>query len=602
MLGYIKGRNILYLDISDYSLYKSAALTNYKADKVTTIDVYDVALTSTSIYRLQDRTMRRNDDGTKSDYAWATYNFHKDAVVQYTDTITMWADPAVVGNQESTTIYALVRNQYGAVLSGKTVHFDKISGDSAGSFDDPNKEATTSGNGIASIGYTTGWYDPGIADSCCEAIYLTSYTDGANVLTGSQYVWDAVELTLYKKFIGDLVYMTQIDNEFSSVNTLEQLAAFNSYLYTQNLSRFQFPGGHWSGNSPPGDNTKILIQLATFSSDNLLEQLDNEFDSEVHLDQWKNKTDTGQLSQTYVSRHVSSGHQDTAEIAQFQFIIDAIPAFWSEKNPLDTDIWIKLAPYGYSLNQSTLVFRVKEMSYAGNTGWINYEGTSYITVNTWDAGGGLLGLDITVDPPQNFHHNAIVYVFIEVYDTAPTPNIIVIDYWFKIIPDFGIPYVTNEDPAREEEGVAVDTNISFDIMDVGVGVDIDNLEFYVNNRYKIPTTSGISGGYHVFFDPTEDFYYSQTVEITVKARDLSDNANEVYDMWRFYIADSDGPWIDPDSFIPKLCSKGVYRKQTPVAFSVYDINDTGIDESSVIVYIGGKERNVTLVPIIYRIS
>ncbi len=602
-IGFIKGTNILYLRLSDYAIEKSASLINYRADKVTLIDVYDIALTATSLYRLQNRTMRRNDDGTKTDYTWTTYNFHQDGIIQYVDSVTMWSEPGVVANQENTSVKALVRNQYGNAMSGRTVYFSKTSGDSAGDYNDPNKQAITNSSGIATIGYTSGWYDPSIPDSCCEAVYLKCYTDGSNILTGSQYVWDATELTLYKKFIAYLVYLVQFINSFSASCYLWQiLNTFSSYLYTQNLSKFQFPGGDWVGSSPPTGVTPLITQLRSFSSDGYLEEIDKDFDNVMPIQQWRDVTNNGQLSQTFISRHLSSGHQDTAEIAQFRFIIDALPAFWSEKNSLDTNIWIKLSPYGYSLNQSTLVFRVREVSYAGDTGWVNYAGTPYISVSTWDAGGGLLGLDITVNPPQDFHHNAMVYVFIEVYDTAPIPNIIVVDYWFRIIQDYKAPYITNENPYREEEGVAIDTNIEFDIMDLGVGVNIDSLEFFVNNRYKVPDVTPISGGYHIFFNPPEDFYYNQTVEISLRISDASDNNNILYDMWRFYTVESEGPWFDPESFVPKICSRGVYRKQNPVAFNVYEINNTGIDESSILVYIGGKERNVRLVPIIYRIS
>jgi len=66
-----------------------------------------------------------------------------------------------------------------------------------------------------------------------------------------------------------------------------------------------------------------------------------------------------QLSQTYISRHLSSGHKDDVDIDQFKFIEDAIPAFWSEKNSVETNIWIRLRPFAYSLNQSTLIFRVR---------------------------------------------------------------------------------------------------------------------------------------------------------------------------------------------------------------------------------------------------
>jgi len=252
------------------------------------------------------------------------------------------------------------------------------------------------------------------------------------------------------------------------------------------------------------------------------------------------------------------------------------------------------------LNQSSLVFKVKEASYAVHGDYIDV--TSLCTISTFDAGGGLLGLDILYNPANDFHHNAVIYVSIEVYDTAPTPNIILTDYWFRIIPDYRAPYIDNEFPAREEEDVIIGTNISFDVLDTGVGVDIDTLEFYVNNRYKIPTTTTISGGYHISYNPSEDFNYGQTVEITVKIKDASDYQNQLHDMWRFYCEGSTGPWIDPESFYPRNCTKGSYRKLTGISANVYGINGTGVDQDNILVRIGGKDRDVTITPIIYRID
>jgi len=193
-------------------------------------------------------------------------------------------------------------------------------------------------------------------------------------------------------------------------------------------------------------------------------------------------------------------------------------------------------------------------------------------------------------------------VDILVYDIAPVPNIIVTDYWFKIIPDYKAPYIENEDPSRGEEDVVRNTDISFDVFDAGVGVDIDTLEFYVNNRQKTPVITEISGGYHVYYNPPDAFYYGETIEITVKVKDASDYENTLHDMWRFYIEGSTGPWIDIDSFYPANCSRGVARKVSEISFNIYGINDTGVDEGSIIVHIGGKERDVTITPIIYRIS
>ena len=49
----------------------------------------------------------------------------------------------------------------------------------------------------------------------------------------------------------------------------------------------------------------------------------------------------------------------------------------------------------------------------------------------------------------------------------------------------------------------------------------------------------------------------------------------LYDMWRFYVTNSTGPWIDRGSFDPRNCAKGVYRKRTGISFNIYDIDNTG---------------------------
>jgi len=318
------------------------------------------------------------------------------------------------------------------------------------------------------------------------------------------------------------------------------------------------------------------------------------------LQQKGDKTNSYQLSQLYVSKHRSSGHKDTTSIDQFRFVDDAIPPFWSEKNAVNTNIYIRLRPFAFSLNQSTLKFKVKEVSYAGNTGYVDV--TSQCSISTFDAGGGLLGLDIIYNPVTDFHHNALIYVFIEVYDTAPTSNIIITDYWFRIIPDYKSPYITNEYPSRDSSNVSIDTIITFDIYDTGVGVDINSLEMYVNNFIVTPTITTISGGYRVEYSPTANFIYNRPVEVLVIVDDLSSNRNKLYDSWRFYCERSIGPWIDPESFEPENCTEGVARKVARISANVYAVNGTGIDKDSILVYIGGIERKVKVIPIVYRLD
>ena len=615
-IGIIKGNNLLYVDPNNnYYVTKSQIATNIEDNDVTIIPVYDLIFDNTSIYRLQKKITLRADNGAKATTTWTTYNYHQDTIVPYTLSIAPSIDPdGIVMNNGTVTITVVVRDQFGVGLFDKTVNFSKT-GDAGGAFDPPTEQVNTNSSGIATIIYQTDYYDPTGSHTDTEDVTIKAKTSGGSAYLGAAgnyngWIWDEVEFLLWRKFTTAIENITQKPtlsgvwptegSDLYSQIYIEQIADIESDLYLKGLSKFQFPGGHWIPIGAPYDFTAIITQLEEFESTGCLTQLDEEFENIIPLIQEKQIENDLQISQTHTSRHVLNHHKDTVQINQFNFIEDAIPPFWSEKNPVDTNIWIRLRPYGFSLDQSTLVFKVREVSYAGDTGYIDV--TSLCTVSTFDAGGGLLGLDITYNPAQDFHHHAMVFVTIEVYDGAPTPNIILTDYWFKIIPDYKAPYIENENPAREEEDVVLNTNIEFDIFDAGVGVDVTSLEFFVNNRIKSPTVSGISGGYHVSYDPSEDFFYGETVEITVKVRDGSAYQNILYDMWRFYCIGSTGPWIDRSSIYPKSCAEGVDRQQTNIYVNMYAIDGTGLDKESILIEIGGKERDVKITPIIYRLS
>ncbi len=604
--AFVKNNNILYIDPTDYEIKKSHVMNNIDSGQTTILPVYDIVFDDVDIYRLQADTIRFNDSGSPSMGSWSTYNYQKDQITPYTKSIVLWADPdGIVLNDDQVTIYATVRDQFGAGLSGKTVTFYDTPDEGAFGNPPPDNTEITDANGDVSILYETLYYNPtdNITNESIDTknIAITVKTDGAVAgVNGSTWVWDGIELLFHTRF-RDYVYMDAVISGMENFTLLDQIEDVSISAYMTALSRFQFPGGHWTGTNPSSDGATVIEQLLEFESDIVFEQIDKEMFTDVYLDQDKEHSNDLQLSQLYISRHNLTGHKDTADIEQFRFIEEAIPAFWSEKNAVSTNIWIKLRPLsGFSLNLSTLIFKVREASYTGDTGYVDV--TSSCAVSTWDAGGGNLGLEILYNPPVNFHHNSTVYVSIEVYDNAGTPNIILTDYWFKVIPDFRPPYIENEDPDREEEDVSVGTNVSFDIYDAGVGVDISTLELYMNNRRVVPITTTISGGYHVEYNPPTDFYYGQTVEVTVKAQDASDYSNQLYDTWRFYCVGSTGPWIDTDSFYPRNCTKGTYRKLTGISFNVYAVNDTGVDRDSILVTIGGKDRNVTITPIIYRID
>jgi len=611
-VGFVQDTNILYLSTDTYQIQKSQALTNIDDDGATVLPVYDVVFDNAVIYRLQRATTRADLNGVKATSSWTTYNYQIDSIAPYTKSLALYTIPdSIVLSDEIVTLVVVVRDQFGIGLSSKLVYFYDVP--DSGVFLPADGQATTDANGVASLLYVSDYFNPVNTGDDFIDVKIQAKTNGGVVgITGHDDVWDGLELLYHRKFTMELddgiIQNPTLSgtwpvegSELYTQTFMTQVLGMQNEFNIKSLSKFQFPGGHWISTGHPADtNAASIKQISNFSSESKLDQIDSDFENVLPVIQDKEQSNDLQLSQLYISRHSSSGNKDNVDIEQFRFIEDAIPAFWSEKNPVNTNIWIRLRPFAFALNQSTLIFKVREISYVGNTGYIDV--TSLCTITTFDAGGGLTGLDILYDPAVDFHNNAVVYVSIEVYDGAPLPNIILTDYWFKIIPDYRAPYVENEFPAREEEDVSIDTNIYFDVLDAGVGVDISSLEFYVNNRYKLPITSIISGGYHISYVPSEYFDYGQTVEVSVKVKDASDYKNQLNDAWRFYCEGSTGPWIDPDSFYPKNCVKGTYRKLTGISANIYGINDTGIDQSSILVKIGGKERNVTIIPIIYRID
>ena len=213
-----------------------------------------------------------------------------------------------------------------------------------------------------------------------------------------------------------------------------------------------------------------------------------------------------------------------------------------------------------------------------------------------------MGVEFMYQPAQIFHHNAIVYIHLEIYDTAASPNYIYVDYWFKIIPDFNTPYLLNMNPDREEDNVAVDANIYFEIKDDGAGIDIDTLEVFLNSRIIVPTDiTKISDHYYqITCDMSRDLQFDKNYIIGVKVADVSENYNFLRDSYRFYTAGSDAPWFI--GFDPKLCKRGM-PLFTDVSFMVLGAGN-GVDEETIRLQVHGEDviEKSNVLPIIYRIS
>jgi len=102
------------------------------------------------------------------------------------------------------------------------------------------------------------------------------------------------------------------------------------------------------------------------------------------------------------------------------------------------------------------------------------------------------------------------------------PNVMTTDsYSFEIVDDLTPPYTANPFPAHQAIDIAKNTEISVDIKDDGLGVDVDTIVLTVNGVIVSATiSSGDVKTVHVSYNPTDDFMEGSTVYWTVDASDL----------------------------------------------------------------------------------
>lgn len=630
-----------------YQIWKSMYLNNVQSDKATVFSVYDVVFDNYEIYKLMGKITKRDNDGNLTTTTWTKYNYGTDTLLPYVNSINMYSTKSkMIGDADTTTLYLKVIDQFGVGLLNEDVDVDVVSGDGGVVLNPPDGQVTTDANGEASVGYTCGNTYEGITQ------ISASNSTGGFTGHGSAWVWAFGSISSEQDFDMDTKIFQRRDDDIDYECRLRQIARYMTIqLSIFCRTFFTTPGGNWLNPSPysgqvgtylptlhvgtgdgpaasfergwnPGEadppsfETRIT-QWEDFESWNRFRQIDDNFysynefvkqlgncidcptGSGVEMAPSDLKIDQLKLSHhTYWAAGTAYDYLWTQTfLDQFVFIEDAIPKFWSEKNPVNTNIWIRLRPFASDLVSGTLNFMVRESSYAGDTGYQDF--TPFCTVTTFDAGGGIDGLDVLCNPPNDFHHNAIVYVHLEVYDALG--NYIYTDYWFKITPDYRFPYLDNLNPDRDQTNVSVSSNIYFEIKDLGVGVDIDSLEMYVNSLSVTPSTNKISDNhYEVTYDPPQDFYYDKEVTVTVRVADSSENENTLIDSYRFYTVESSEVLFT--GFDPRVCKRG-FPKFQDVSFLTLGWGD-GVDASTLRVQIHGLDMTdkARIIPIVYRSS
>ncbi len=654
------GPNMLFIMPYDYyQIRRSMFMNNVAADNNTIFGVHDVIFDGYKVYKLQEYTTLRGDDGSKQTYSWDEYNYQDDTLLPYTNSMVTYIQRSILtGYYKDEDIEVQVRDQYNVALRDKDVYFFK-DGDTGAEFDPLDGLVTTDINGRASINYKAGAAYKGHTE-------ITTRVDGSSPgSTGSQYVWtsnniislptfDIVEtLTFLLLEVVGAVGTRLINNDFK-VWDVDVDGWVDPWIRLKASSYFTSPGGEWGSNDdgapgtwvPVSDVEKYLPILyrgpthtdapwggpgfgfenwpyAVVSPGNpyyignqikLVETFSSvgkiwppiEFVPDTPIFQVEETGSMGfsQLKLSYHTHWVDGVAYDYlwthAELDQFVFVEDAIPKFWSEKNPVDTNIWIRLNPAFFSLNTSALRMWVRVDSYLGDTGY--YEVTGSIVMTPFDAGAGVLGVEVLYDPPTNFPHGATVYVRIEVYDIAPTPNFIHVEYWFRVIPDYKAPYLCNLSPDRGDINLPVDSLIYLEIKDEGTGIDVDSIECLLNSRRFDPDYISVEvvSIYYVkiTYTPPEDLYFDKSYKVTVKVNDTAPAVNRMNDAYTFYTLPSTG--VDITDPIPGICKRGMNRFQDVSVAVLADGN--GVDEGTIRMQVFNKDVDPKIVPVVYRIS
>ena len=520
----------------------SFILVNVKPNKQDIVKVYDITATSTSVLKLQDELVYFDfSSGTYLTTSWPTFNVDQEFFANRVFSITHTRDDKSILFTENTTgtFTAKVRDQYDVPVAGRSITV--IEDDSTG-FIVPGFETfvtDTQGEGVSK--YRTG----ASLDHATPEITITD--DVTNINSKTLYVQTP-------SVDGDS-YLAQIEAVFGNVPLVQ--TTFSGQVPIVQIKDI--------------DMSIPMVQFADLESEISIVQRDQ----------------SGLTQLTQIDRVISTkplvqqiGISDITQVQQFQFLIFAIPQPFSIKNPVDTDITVRIVGFGtLSLIPSSLVFKVNGVDVASTVQITAFPG----------------GLELFYNPPVDFPYGSTVTVEIFILDDDVPPNLISTIYTFETVDDFKDPVAVELFPPNLSINNPSTTEVYAVIRDNETGVDLSSIEFFVNGIQVTPTIEeNIPGFFKVIYQSPVPYIFESTVSASIK---VSDNASNVIIFpWNFSIEDSSGIFFtnhdpeDCDVLVPiskDVCLEAFGREQ-------------GIHIGSATFVVNGKEVVFALVPKVYR--
>ncbi len=333
-------------------------------------------------------------------------------------------------------------------------------------------------------------------------------------------------------------------------------------------------------------NSGVLMFERTYpvSSEGSVRQINLSSQGDI---QEKDLTVTTEKSITHIP-----GVEGEVDIELFPYVITALPEPFSRRNPIDTDVFIRVSNFSFPIASGTLTLYIDDVLRT--------------PIQVHEFFGGLGGFDVTWINNQEFDYDATVIVRLEFDDTDIPSNSTVIEYPFYTVPDLAPPRALNLVPSDGAVNVSVNGPIRLELVDFEGGVDISSLVLYVNN---VRITDGINGdlevtelenngGYLVEYTPLEPFLYGDLIPVSVFVRDDSVNSNELFFSYSFTTEESLAPRLL--NLSPQSCMVEV-PTQTTIQADVVD-GGHGLDTESIVFTVEEIERGSTinLIPIVHR--
>ena len=164
-IAYFKANNCIflypgYLDNIDCYM----VMDNVEDDQATVIDIYDLTIEGTNVYRLQGRATYYGTTYPGGDSDWSTYSYQLSTLDSFITSISLAADPAILPADlvSGSTITAIVKDQFLLPIVSKLVYFTD---------DDSNGYITTSPVSTNALGVAVTSY---VAGSQAREVKITA--------------------------------------------------------------------------------------------------------------------------------------------------------------------------------------------------------------------------------------------------------------------------------------------------------------------------------------------------------------------------------------------------------------------------------------------